>query len=221
MNPTKKEEGFYRVDFEFRDASLQVLETRIESPVLPAATEADPGRKETRTTFELPPSLEPGRQRVIVKLYEARPEQAPMQVHTLGKWLWLEVEPPEIKRPRKPRAGTEAREYENTLRELHPVDDEAIPPDTEVIFTETDAAIWFNLRGIRLAPFWGKVKPAGSEFPILYGLVAEELVSKYSERRIAESDIEAWTPEQVRKFGEELLSLSQRFLRACVSHHPA
>ena len=219
MNPTKKEEPFYRVDFEFRDASLQVLETKIESPFLPAATEAGPGRRETRTIFELPVSMEPGRQRIIVKLYEARPEQAPVQVHALGKWLWLETEPPEIKRPRKPRAGTDDREYENTLRELHPVDDEAIPPDTEVIFTEADAAIWFNLRGIRLAPFWGKVKPSGSEFPVLYGLVAEELVSKYSERKIAESDIELWTPEQVRKFGDELLSLSQRFLRACISHH--
>ena len=87
LNPMKKEEGFYRVDFEFRDPSLQVLETKIESPILPAATDDGPGRKEVGSTFELPVSLEPGRQRIIVKLLEARPEQPPVQVHSLGKWL--------------------------------------------------------------------------------------------------------------------------------------
>lgn len=219
MNPAKNEEAFYRIDVELRDASLQILETKTNSPILPAATEEGPGRKQITATFELPLSLEPGRQRIIVKLYEARPEQSPVLVHALGKWLWLETEPPEIRRPRKPKTGDEERRYKNTLRELYPVDDEAVPPDTEVIFTEADAAIWFNLRGVRLAPFWGKVKPAGSEFPILYSLVAEELVSKYSERRIAESDIETWSPEQVRRFGEELVGLTQRFLRACIQHH--
>lgn len=219
MNPTKKEESFYRVDFELRDASLQLLGTKMASPFLPAGTDETPGRRELKEAFDLPASLEPGRQRIIVKLYEARPEQAPVQVHALGKWLWLEAEPPEIKRPRKPKTGTDDRRYENNLRELHPVDDEAIPPDTEIIFTETDAAIWFNLRGVRLAPFWGKVRPPGSEFPILYGLVAEELISKYADHRIAETDVEVWSAQQVRKFGDELVGLSQRFLRACISHH--
>ena len=219
LNPTKKEEAFYRVDFEFRDASLQLLETKMANPTLPAASDEEPGRKEIQEILDLSTSLEPGRQRVIVKLHEARPEQAPVQVHALGKWLWLEAEPPEIKRPRKPRTGPEDRKYENTLRELHPIDDEAVPPESEIIFTETDAAIWFNLRGVRLAPFWGKVRPPGSEFPILYGLVAEELISKYADHRIAETDVEAWSPDQVRKFGDELVGLSQRFLRACISYH--
>ncbi len=219
LNPTKKEETFYRVDFEFRDASLQLLETKMASPLLPAASDEASGRKELKETFELSTSLEPGRQRIIVKLYEARPEQAPVQVHALGKWLWLEAEPLEIKRPRKPKIGPEDRKYENTLRELHPIDDEAVPAENEIIFTETDAAIWFNLRGVRLAPFWNKVRPPGSEFPILYGLVAEELISKYAEHRIAEADLETWSPDQVRKFGEDLVGLSQRFLRACISHH--
>jgi len=221
MNPTKKEEAFYRVDFELRDASLQVLQTKTESPVLPAATNDGPGRREVRVYLDLPLSLEPGRQRVIVKLYEAKPGQEPVLVHALGKWLWLEAEPPEIRRPRKPKTGEEEQTYQNTLRELWPVDDEAVPPETEVIFIEADAAIWFNLRGVRLFPFWGKVKPPGSEFPILYGLVSEELVSKYADRRIAEADVETWSPEQVRKFAEDVVGLSQRFLRACIQHHPA
>ncbi|MCK4443884.1 MAG: hypothetical protein KAW09_05040 [Thermoplasmata archaeon] len=219
MNPIKKEEAFYRLDIELRDASLQVLETKTASPVLPAASEESRGRKEIKEFFDLPPSLEPGRQRIIAKLYEAESGQPPTLVHSLGKWLWLEAEPPTITRPRKPKVGTADQAYENTLRELWPVDDEAIPPDTEMIFIESDAAMWFNLRGVRLQPFWGKVRPAGSEFPILYGLVAEELISKLTDHRIAEADVEMWSPEQVRSFGDELVGLSQRFLRACISHH--
>jgi hypothetical protein len=95
------------------------------------------------------------------------------------------------------------------------VDDDLFPPEIEA-FLGKDASAWINLRGPRIKKFWNKVKPQGLAFAILYQLMCEELLGRYVELKSTEDEIDTWPADQVKKFGEDLLSIQQRFLRACV-----
>jgi len=215
LNPIERELPYFDIVEEYRDASLQLLEARKESPVIRKASGAEPGRTVVVFKRALGESLQPGRYRLLVRLVESIPGQEQTKIDAKGKWLWIDTIPLEIKRPRKPKVGKEESHFENTLRELHPVDDESIPADIEAIFTEETAAMWFNLRGVRLSKVWGKVKPDGMEYSVLYSLVAEELGRALAKRKSVESGLESWTADQVTQFYEEIAELQTQFLRAC------
>lgn len=212
-NPTPQE-VLVRVVFEHFDPTPVVVASHEEALIMPPGTIEEPSTSEAEWRCPLDKSQAPGLHWMQVSL--RKPDKQPC-VDVKGDpvvsrhSLYVEEEPPEIKRKRegkKENGGTSG--FEN----LHFFKKPDLAETYEAYIDMSQAKAFVNLKGKRLANFRENAKNKRGYWPVVGELVGEKIVEQLLDRKLGEKD--DWKAEDVKKVVMSLESNRAKLVRVMV-----
>ena len=213
-NPLPRETPV-RVVFEHYDPTPVVVGSQEEVVILPPGTSDEPSTREAEWRCPLDTSLAPGLHWLQVSLRNL--EKQPF-VDSDGNpirnrhMLYVEEEPPEIERKR-----TGHKEKENGtggFRRFRWYKKPELAETYEAYIDVTQATVFVNLKGRRLANSIANAKNRKGYWPVVAELVGEKIVEQRLEARLSEKD--DWKADDVRKLVESLESNRAKLVRLMI-----
>jgi hypothetical protein len=213
-NPLPREIAV-RVVFEHYDPTPVVVGSQEEVVILPPGTPDEPSTREAEWRCPLDTSLAPGLHWMQVSLRNL--EKQPF-VDSDGNpiknrhMLYVEEEPPEIERKR-----TGHKEKENGtggFRRFRWYKKAELAETYEAYIDVTQATVFVNLKGRRLANSIANSKNRKGYWPVVAELVGEQIVEQRLEAKLSEKD--DWKADDVRKLVESLESNRAKLVRLMI-----